>query len=477
MRGMPNSIQGRLFLSIITFTSLLFIAVGAFIYREVNGIVIGAVDRTLHSKAQVITGLLHEENNTIELELEEVVSGEYSIPRSGHYFRVMMNGKLLAASPSLVKDSFDLDAGAPEPADEDPGEDVYTSVGPAGEPIRVLRHNLSAFGMTFTVFVAESLSDSLDMISTFRRFLLLVIPSGIVIASLICLWIARQSLTPLARFSGMIETITHKNLGERIDAASETRELAGLAGSFNRMLDRLQKVFESEKRLIADASHELKTPVSVIKVQCDVVLQRERTPEEYVDAIQTIRTVSDTISITVRDLLSLARLDSGVLSQGFAVVSLNACIERALEMTKPFAEKRHLQVIVALGDDVAIPGNSESLTEAFLNILENGVKYNREYGVLELTAVGSGAQAVVSIKDTGVGMGKEDQARIFDRFYRADTARNSDGTGLGLSIAKAIIDAHGGAITLESEPGKGTTFMVALPVNRHTIEKGIMPGA
>lgn len=471
MRVMPNSIQGRLFLSIITFTSLLFIAVGVFIYHEVNGIVIGAVDRTLHSKAQVITGLLHEEDNTIELELEEVVSGEYSIPRSGHYFRVMMNGKLLAASPSLVKDSFDLDAGAPEPADED-GEDVYTSVGPAGEPIRVLRHNLSAFGMTFTVFVAESLSDSLDMISTFRRFLLLVIPSGIAIASLICLWIARQSLAPLARFSGRIETITHKNLGERIDAESETRELAGLAGSFNKMLDRLQKVFESEKRLIADASHELKTPVSVIKVQCDVVLQRERTPEEYIDAIQTIRTVSDTISMIVQDLLSLARLDSGVFSQGFAVVSLNACIWRALEMTKHFAEKRHLQVIAALGDDVAIPGNGESLTEAFLNILENGVKYNREYGVLELTASGSGTHAVVSIRDTGGGMGKEETERIFDRFYRADTARNTDGTGLGLSIAKTIIEAHGGAITLESEPGKGSTFTVTLPGTRHAVEKG-----
>ena len=468
-----NSIQGRIFLWICTLTSLFLIAIGLVIHHEVREIVLGAVDRTLHSKAQVISGLLHEENNTIELELEEVVSGEYSIPRSGHYFKVLMNGKLFAASPSLVDGGYDLAAGVLETHDRRLKEKIFTSRGPDGEPIRVLQHDLSAFGMTFTIFVAESLSDSLEMIQTFRRFLLMVIPVGILIVSLMALWIARRSLHPLEAFSAKVKAITHETLGERIAVGAETRELSGLAGSFNGMLERLQKVFESEKRLVADASHELKTPVSVIKLQCAVTLQRERTPEEYVDALKTISSVTDAIDALVKDLLSLARIDSGILSsQGCTVVSLTECIQKAVAMMKPFAEERSIRIITTFADDVTIAGNGESLTEAFLNIMENGVKYNREHGVLEVSAARSGAEAVVSIRDTGVGIKAEDMERIFDRFYRSDAARNADGTGLGLSIARAIIEAHGGRITLESEPGTGSTFTATVPLNRHEGTEG-----
>ncbi len=464
MNRFGNSIKGRLFVWILAVTALFQIAVGLFIYREVREITFGAVDRTLHSKMQVLTGLLHEERNGIELELEEVVSGEYSIPRSGHYFKVMMDGKLFVAAPSLVDKSFDLTAGVAEAHDPRRKETVFTSIGPDGEPIRVLQHDLNAFGRRFSFYVAESLADSLDMVREFGRVLLMVIPTGILVVSLMAFWIARKALKPIDQFSERIKTITHDTLGERIDAGAETRELAGLAGSFNTMLDRLQKVFESEKRLIADASHELKTPVSVIRLHCDVLLQRERTAEEYIDAVKEIRAVSETIDTLVKDLLSLSRLDSGILSsKGFMPVSLNDCIRSALAMVRPFAEKRSIRVETMPGDDMAIAGNSESLTEALFNLLENGVKYNRDNGVLEVSTAGDGGQAVVSIRDTGVGIGKADAQRIFDRFYRADAARGADGTGLGLSIAKAVIEAHGGTITLESEPGHGSTFTVTLP--------------
>ncbi len=468
MNRLRNSIKGRLFVWIFTFTSFFLMAVGLLVYREVRETVFNAVDMTLHSKAQVITGLLHEKENVIQLELDEVVSGEYSIPRSGHYFKVLMDGKFFVASPSLVNNSFDLTAGALGSYTAGKRETLLTSTGPGGEPVRVLTYNFNAYGRTFSLFVAESLDDSLEMIHQLRRFLLIVIPSGILMLSFMAIWIARHSLKPLKVLSTRISAITHDTLGERIDTGTETRELAGLAGSFNDLLDRLQKVFESEKRLIADASHELKTPLSVIMLQCDVALQRERTAEEYIEALQTIRSVSDGINLVVKDLLLLARLDSGALSsKGFEVVSINDCIDKSLAMLQPFVEKKSIRLVKSPGVGLVIAGNAESLTEAFLNILENGVKYNRDNGVLEITASWIGSEAVVSIRDSGIGIAAEDQERIFDRFYRADAARNADGTGLGLSIARTIIETHGGRLALESECGRGSTFTISLPGFTH----------
>lgn len=465
MNMFRNSIRGRLFVWISMFTSLFLIIGGVVIYHEFKVNIIGAIDKTLHSKMQVVTGLIHqEEDNLIELELEEVVSGEYSIPRSGHYYKVLMDGSLLAAGTSLVNTSFDLTAGVRESHDPRLKETVFTSTGPGGEPIRVLQHDRKAFGKTFTIYVAESLTDSLDMIRTFGRLLLVIIPAGILVVSLMAMWIAKQSLKPLEQFSGRIRSITDKTLGKRLAAESETAELAALAESFNDMLDRLQKAFESEKRLIADASHELKTPVSVLMLQCDVMLQQQRTAEQYIEALTTIRSVSDGIGATVKNLLLLARLDSGILSsKEFEAISLNACIQQTVTMLQPFVEKRSIQLLESLGADITVVGNMGSLTEAFLNILENGVKYNRDNGVLEVSTTWNGTEAVVSIRDSGIGIAKDDQERIFDRFYRADSARNADGTGLGLSIARAIIEAHGGRVSLASEPGQGSTFTITLP--------------
>jgi len=465
MDKLRNSIKGRLFIRIFAVTSLFMVAVSLIIYHEVRDTVFGTIDETLHSKMQVISGLLHEEHSNIELELSEVVSGEYSIPRSGHYYKVMMNGELFAAAPSLVDSNFDLTAAARESDDRGSRETVLTSIGPGGEPIRVLQYNLHVFGKTFNITVAESLSDSLGMIQKFKRILSLLMPACILVVSFMAMWIAKRSLIPLERFSGRIKTITHTTLDERIDSAAEDRELADLATSFNDMLDRLQEVFESEKRLIADASHELKTPVAVIKLQCDVVLQRQRTAAEYIDALTTIRSVSDNIDTLVKDLLSLARLDSGILSsKGFVPVSLNDCIQKTVTMVEPFLKQKSLELVTRLGDDITIAGNLDSLTEAVFNILENGVKYNRDNGVLEVTSTRSGGEALVSIRDTGFGIASRDAERIFDRFYRADAERNAEGSGLGLSIAKAIIEAHGGRISMESELGQGSTFKVVLPV-------------
>jgi signal transduction histidine kinase len=223
-------------------------------------------------------------------------------------------------------------------------------------------------------------------------------------------------------------------------------------------------VFESQKRLVADASHELKTPLSVIRTQCDVVLQRARTPEEYMEALQTIKAYSQNMTRLINNLLSLARLDAGLISApSFTPVSIRECVDQAVEMTKQLADERRVQITTSVDESLFIMGIETGLMEAFLNIIENAVRYNREGGTVTVCAVKQEKQAVITISDTGVGIRDGDRERVFERFYRADSVRNIEGTGLGLSIVKSVISAHGGKIDVRSEPGKGSSFTVVLP--------------
>ena len=240
------------------------------------------------------------------------------------------------------------------------------------------------------------------------------------------------------------------------------------------MLNRIQKAFEAEKRLISDASHELKTPVSVIKTHCDVILQKERTKEELLETLKTIKTVSENMGKLIKDLLSLARLDAGILSPAnFKNISLNECIQQAIQLTAPLAEKKQVSIKTSLVDDINIIGDKDRITEAFLNIIENAVNYNKDNGVVEITTSANNNNVNISIKDTGIGIKGDDLERIFERFYRADASRSTEGTGLGLSIAKAIIEAHAGEIKAEGEFGKGSCFIITLPFSSSMDLRGL----
>lgn len=469
MTLLPRSISGRLLLWQITGVTTILLALGLFFYGELKQIVVSSVDRTLHAKAQIFTGLLHEEHGIIELELSEIIAGEYVIPRSGHYYRVMKGNRLLAASPSLVDKNFAFVPTGDFTEASTTEEKFITAVGPMGEPVRVLHYHYLAFGSTFDIVLAETLSDGLTMVNTFRRFLQFTLPLGILVLSISSWWIIRTGLKPLALFSETIETITHKNLDEQFETDQTVRELSRLSSSFNAMLNRLNLVFESQKRLVADASHELKTPLAVINTQCDVTLQRERSPEEYVEAIRSIKLETRSITRLVSDLLSLARLDAGLVAvSGFAPVYLRDLAAHAVRLTESLADELKIRVTVEIDDALEVPGVRSSLEEALLNLVENGIRYNRAGGEVHITATRSGSgEVAVAVRDTGSGINSADMERIFERFYRAAAVRSSDGSGLGLSIVKAIIEGHGGRITSASEPGRGSCFTLFLPAVKY----------
>ena len=475
MTSPPRAIAVRLLLWQVSGVTAILLALGLFFYGELSQIVVSSVDRTLHAKAQIITGLLHEEHGKVELELSDIIAGEYVIPRSGHYYRVIMGSTLLAASPSLVDENFSFGSSIANADSGSSGERYANAIGPAGEAVRVLHYHYQAFDTTFKITLAEKLTEGLSIVATFRTFLLISLPLGILILSCATWWIIRTSLAPLARFSATIETITHRNLDDRLNTDRMARELTCVASSFNAMLDRLHQVFESQKRLVADASHELKTPLSVITTQCDVTLQKERSPLEYAEAIREIRLETGNITRLVNDLLSLARLDAGlVAATEFSPIPVSDLATRAVRLTASLAAQQEILVSVMIDETLQVRGLQSSLEEALLNVVENGIRYNHRGGEVCIKAsLLANQQIAIEVIDTGIGISQEDQERIFERFYRAAAARNNDGSGLGLSIVKAIIEGHGGRVLLDSEPGQGSRVTLLLPAiaNDNTVKE------
>ncbi|WP_417910276.1 sensor histidine kinase [Candidatus Electronema sp. PJ] len=464
---MLHSIKGRLLLWIFVSVTVLFLGFGYALHLKLHYVVNDSLDKMLHANLQLVKGLVHTHDSvTIECETEEFMKGDYVLPDSGHYYKVFIDGKLKTASYSLVDNSFDLTPGTPLEHNPKINEWIYISDGPDGEPLRVIRHEYMFMGKLITLVVAEDMTASLQMIDRLANYFLIVMPVIIVLIGLTSLIIAEVSLRPLQKFSDALERISHKNLEARIAEKGLAQELRRLAGKFNSLLERLQQAFEAEKNLLGDAAHELKTPLAVIKAECDIALQKTRTEEEYAESLTSVREVANGMLDQINGLLTLARLDSGMLdASAFQPLSLNSCIADAVRLTETLAKKKNVVISTSLNDEITIQGDKDTLTEAILNLVENAVKYNHPGGFVSVELNSRGKQAEIVISDTGIGISEEDRERIFDRFYRSAAARGgAEGTGLGLSIAKAVMRTHNGEIKAEAQASGGSRFVLTLPL-------------
>lgn len=463
---MLRSIKGRLLLWIFCSVSALFCAFGWALHLKLHYVVEDSVDRMLHASLQLVKGLVHtHDGKAVQCETNEFVHGDYVTPDSGHYYKVLVDGELVGYSFSLVDKEFDLIPGEPLLHNAKAQEWVYQTVGPNSEPLRVIRHDFIYLDKQVRIIVAQDLTESLNMIHRLANFFLVVMPLVIFVIGLISLAVASCSLRPLWDFSAALEKISHKNLEERLETDRQAVELRRLAAKFNALLERLQQAFEAEKNLLGNAAHELKTPLAVIRAECDIALRKPRSAEEHQESLQEIRSVSETMLEQINGLLTLARLDSGMLdASAFQPVSLEDCIADAARLAEPLAKKKNVLLSASLNGGLVVSGDKETLTEAVLNVIENGVKYNHPGGFVAVKLHRRADRAEIVVSDTGIGISEEDKARIFDRFYRSASARSTDGSGLGLSIVKAVMQAHQGDIRAEEQSGGGSRFVLSLPL-------------
>ena len=282
--------------------------------------------------------------------------------------------------------------------------------------------------------------------------------------------ITGMSLKTLNIFSRKVSAITEKNLNERIEEKDVDKELKLLATSFNNMMARIEDAFIKQRQFLSDASHELRTPTSVIKSYCDVTLKKERHKSEYAEALTVIRDASERMALLIQKILDVARFESKNVLLKKEIVDIGQILSNAYKLMRPLANEKGIEILLQDGKEMNISGDRERLTELFINLLDNAIKYNKEDGRVVLSSAIKDGFAVIIISDTGMGIPEEHFNKIFDRFYRIDKSRGSvSGTGLGLSIAKAIVDAHGGKIEVKSKAGEGSEFKIMLPAIREQI--------
>jgi len=285
--------------------------------------------------------------------------------------------------------------------------------------------------------------------------------------------VAGRVLAPVGRITSVARDIQATALSRRIQLPGPEDELKQLADTFDAMLARLDAAFAAQRQFVADASHELRNPLAIIRTNADVALtDPDASPDELRQTIATVKRAGDRMSLLVDDLLALARRQEPTLEH--EPVDLGAAVAEASDDFMVPAETRDIVLDRAIAPGVVVTGDREALKRVVANLLDNAVRLAPAGSRIRLATGSEGNRAWIAVADEGPGISPEDQAHVFDRFWRADKARAraDGGTGLGLAIVRQIVAGHGGEVRLHSKVGVGSSFVVWLPITRPTIDGG-----
>jgi len=338
--------------------------------------------------------------------------------------------------------------------------------------------------VTKIVQIASSLEGVEDALNKLFLILIISVPSTLILASLGGQFLAHKALKPVDNITQTARMITSQNLNQRINPPKVKDEISRLIETFNEMISRLDQSFRQMKQFSSDASHELKTPLTILKGEVEVMLRKERTSQEYEQTLRSNLEEINRMSQIVEDLLNLSKADTGEIRLNKEDVNLTEILNEVAAQMERLAKTKKLHLSATNHhQDIHIFGDALRLRELFINLIENGIKYTEEGGSIHIIlqkeypppVTGQpdwverekGQFVKIIVSDTGIGIAKEDQERIFNRFFRVDKARSREqgGSGLGLSICKWIVEAHQGEIGVESELAKGSSFIVRLPLS------------
>jgi two-component system, OmpR family, sensor kinase len=343
---------------------------------------------------------------------------------------------------------------------------------PASEGgFRVAHVPVSLDADTFFVVAAQSREGIVDTLRAIAAAYLIAVPLFLLLAIAGGYYLARRSLAPVAAMSSQAKAISGTNLHDRLPVANPRDELGGLATLLNELLGRVEESVERQRRFVADASHELRTPVAIVGAEADVVLGREHREErEYRDAFRVVQNAGRRLSRIVDDLFLLARADAGHQPIQHDELYLGELVTDSARAVRTLAAARSIRVEISDVPDAPFRGDEALLGRMVLNLLDNAVKYSRVGSTVTASLSANAGTYEIAVVDAGPGIPADERERIFERFYRLDKARSradsgaTSGAGLGLSIARWIAEAHGGQLTLARSDETGSEFRVTLPI-------------
>ena len=463
---MFRSVRVRLTFWYVLVFGLLLVGFSVFVYLAISHTIYSRLDQSLGNGAKTATHLFRTEIAENEGDataaaaetLNELALGDARVA-------IFQETRLLATN-------FPGGRTAPIPdsifkAAEYASQPALTTVdgfGEEGARLAVLR--VERDGVEYFVALAQPLHETVEHLESLARVFYLAVPATLLLAGVGGLLLVRKSLAPVASISAQAASIGANNLSQRLEVANPVDELGRLAVVLNDLLARLDQSFDNMRRFTADASHELRTPLSIIRGEAEVALSQDRSAEEYREALAIIHDEARRLSFMVDDMLALARADAGQRPLRVEEFYLNDLIHESVRAAQVLALRKGVALRAESSRDLLFHGDEHMLSRMIRNLLDNAIKYTPSGGVVSITLSAEDSAAKIIVSDTGIGIPAEAAGHIFERFYRVSKSRSRQegGSGLGLSIAKWVAESHRGRVDLCSEPGRGSTFTVTLPL-------------
>jgi signal transduction histidine kinase len=370
------------------------------------------------------------------------------------------DGEWLFRSPRFLSPQIPLPAALPAGA-------MFLTTNLGFMQYRIARESVAIAGKTFLIDAAVPTEPFDQALDRFRLIEKEFLPLFVVLASFLGYWLSGRALAPVNRIIQSAEEVGVQNLSRRLELPQVKDELRRLTETLNAMLDRVETSVKRITQFTADASHDLRTPLSIIRTSAELALRRPRSEIGYRATLVRILAASEESARLIDHLLTLARADAGATQLNVGLAALNPVLKNASQQARLWAQAKGLCFKEALSAEIlALPMDTLAIEKLFLAVLDNAVKYTPAGGTVSFRSYSGDGHAIVEIADSGVGISSSDQPLIFDRFYRADQARSREvpGAGLGLSIARWIVAQHKGTIEVESELGKGSLFQIRLPL-------------
>ncbi len=357
---------------------------------------------------------------------------------------------------------------------------IYENLTVQGTPVRFATGRVIVNGHPYAIQVAAPLYEFYEALERFRLILWLSAPLLLVGAGVGGYWISRRALRPVDQITTAAESISISNLSDRLEVPKTSDELQRLSATLNRMLTRLDTSVQRMSQLTADASHELRAPVSLIRTTAELALHGGRTNTEYHGDMVQILAEAERTSRLIDSLLLLARADAGEGGLQFELTDVSTSIREAMEQARKLGAEKRIELTANLtSDPIVVRGDGEALRRLFFILIDNAIKYMPESGRVDVRLEASDGQAMIQVTDSGIGIAESDQPHIFDRFWRADKVRSRGvgGAGLGLSIARWIVNQHRGAVEVQSVLGHGSVFVVRIPLADIAAQLGSTAGS
>lgn len=483
----PLGIRTQLMLWYLLVFAVLMLLFGGIFYANLRSSLSNSLDSSLQLRTQQIAAGITNEQGKIVIqdvtgELPGVVDRD-TLPSTstpdgqegadhhadvsfGTLVRILgADGTIVYSSPAFRNLHVIPTASIVQPLHQGVWEGTVTAQN--GQAVRIYSAPLISHETVYGVIqVGQSLASLDTTLQSVVLELLLIGPFVLLLSAFGSYWLAARAFRPIHRLTATAQEIEASDLQQRVPVTRTRDEVQALALTFNEMIERLEKAFAQQRRFVADASHELRTPVAAIRSMADIVLDQEATKQEYVEVLQDINREAERLGHLISDLLVLARADEGRTLLEWKPVRLDLLASDVLATTEMLANERGITLEVGRMEPAVVMGDEARLIQMILTLLDNALVYTNVDGKVDLAVVTRDKHACLVVQDNGIGIAPEDQEHIFERFYRADAARTriASGAGLGLAIVEWVVRAHHGTITVESQVGQGSTFTVKLPL-------------